>query len=52
MNGDHSEEQFQRDYYARTAHNYEAAHVARGDEHHMALAFMVGALEYLDARRP
>jgi ubiquinone/menaquinone biosynthesis C-methylase UbiE len=44
-----SEEQVQREYYAQTAHQYDAAHMTSGGEHHMALAFMVGALEYLDA---
>jgi ubiquinone/menaquinone biosynthesis C-methylase UbiE len=44
------EEQIQREYYARTAGDYDGAHIARGDEHHLALAFMVGALEFLDAR--
>jgi len=45
-----TEEQIQREYYARTAGDYDVAHIARGDEHHMALAFMVGMLEFLDAR--
>ena len=43
-----TEEQLQREYYARNANRYDAACVGRGDEHHLALAFMVGALEYLD----
>lgn len=47
MARDSVEERLQRDYYARTASDYEAAHVARGDEHHLGLAFMVGSLEYL-----
>ena len=47
MAPDPTEEQIQREYYARTAGHYEEAHVARGDEHHMALAFMLGTLEFL-----
>lgn len=42
------ERRTQQDYYTTHAANYDAAHVQRGDEHHFALAFMVGMIEYLE----
>ena len=41
------ERRAQRDYYATHAAQYDVTHIQRGDEHHFALAFMVGILEYL-----
>jgi SAM-dependent methyltransferase len=35
-----SEETIQREYYQRTAHQYDAAHVADGDEHSIALKYI------------
>jgi SAM-dependent methyltransferase len=41
------EQEHQRRYYAATAQHYDAAHVHGGDEHYFALAFMLGALDFL-----
>jgi len=46
-NGSDNERRAQRDYYAARATKYDAAHIQRGDEHHFALAFMVGMFEYV-----
>lgn len=37
----------QREYYAKTAHQYDELHVADDDEHGFALAFMLSAMEHL-----
>lgn len=42
--------QIQRSYYADTAAAYNSMHVDEGDEHFLALALMVGALDYLRVR--
>ena len=44
------EAQTQRAYYAQRARRYDDAHVHAGDEHHMAMSFMVGAFDYLNVR--
>lgn len=40
----------QREYYARTAAQYDTQHVAPDDEHQLALAVLAGILPFLDAR--
>jgi len=44
------EVQRQREYYQRTAAEYEIAHVSDDDEHTLALAFMAGAIDWLGLR--
>lgn len=46
-NDPHRERHEQRDYYAAHAARYDSNHIRHGDEHHFALGFMVGALEYV-----
>jgi ubiquinone/menaquinone biosynthesis C-methylase UbiE len=41
--------ELQRAYYAATAARYDSMHVAEGDEHFLALAFLAGVVEYLGA---
>jgi ubiquinone/menaquinone biosynthesis C-methylase UbiE len=41
-------EQLQRDYYTRTAHLYDAAHVDANDEHGLALQFIAGFIDTLE----
>lgn len=45
-----SEIQLQRDYYSRTAGNYEDMHVDAADEHYFALSYLVGMLDFLGVR--
>jgi len=45
-----AESRKQRDYYAVRAAHYDHAHLQAGDEHQLALAFMVGAIQFLDVR--
>lgn len=40
----------QREYYTQTAATYDRAHVAEHDEHSLALAFLLGPLEYFEIR--
>lgn len=44
------EEEFQGAYYARTAANYDAMHMAEGDEHYLSLCFMVSILDIFGIR--
>ena len=39
----------QRQYYARTAHRYDAMHVGPGDEHSFALSILLGAIDFVGA---
>jgi SAM-dependent methyltransferase len=43
-------EEAQRDYYERTAHNYEAVHVGTQDEHSIALTHCVAILRMLNIK--
>jgi ubiquinone/menaquinone biosynthesis C-methylase UbiE len=43
------EQRIQRELYRAGASGYDDAHVHAHDEHHFALAFLVGSLEYLGA---
>ncbi|HEY3254741.1 MAG TPA: class I SAM-dependent methyltransferase [Polyangiaceae bacterium] len=45
-----AESRAQRTYYAMRAAHYDEAHVQANDEHQLALAFMVGAIQFLDVR--
>jgi len=49
-NGETSEIELQRRYYAKTAGQYEAMHVQEKDDHFFALSLLVASLDYLDAR--
>jgi SAM-dependent methyltransferase len=40
----------QRRYYAATAHDYDAMHVAEGDEHFFALSLMMAAVDFLSVQ--
>ena len=40
-------EVIQREYYERTAHSYDAAHVRDGDEHYVALRHIAGFFDVL-----
>jgi ubiquinone/menaquinone biosynthesis C-methylase UbiE len=40
-------ETLQREYYQRTAHLYDAAHVREGDEHHLALQYISSFFDVL-----
>lgn len=40
----------QAGYYARTANEYDSRHIVGATEHEFALAILLGALDYLDAR--
>lgn len=42
-----NEIELQRRYYAETASQYDALHLAENDEHSFALSFMVGVIDYL-----
>lgn len=42
--------EIQRQYYAETAHVYNEMHVIEKDEHFFAMAFMLGALDYLEIK--
>jgi ubiquinone/menaquinone biosynthesis C-methylase UbiE len=42
-----TQQNLQRAYYQRTAHEYEALHVAAVDEHYLALAWLSASLEHL-----
>lgn len=44
-----TDEALQREYYARTAGEYDRLHVNADDEHHFALAILAGLLPYLRA---
>jgi ubiquinone/menaquinone biosynthesis C-methylase UbiE len=44
------EVEIQRQYYRETAHRYNEMHVDEKDEHSFALSFLIGAIEYLEAR--
>jgi len=46
---DHAVE-IQRSYYATTAEQYDEMHVAEADEHYFALAFLDGAIDFLQAK--
>jgi len=43
-----TEVELQRQYYAKTATQYNDAHVCEGDEHYMGLSFLVGMLDFLN----
>jgi ubiquinone/menaquinone biosynthesis C-methylase UbiE len=45
-----SEVEIQRAYYAKTAANYEQAHVHAGGEHVFALGFLMSSLDYFGVR--
>lgn len=42
--------EMQRGYYAATASQYDAMHVCDGDEHFLALSFLLGAIDFLKIR--
>ena len=42
-----SDIEIQRQYYASTAHAYDAMHLVEGDEHYFAMCLMVGSLDFL-----
>src|SRR4051812_12479967 len=43
----HPDVALQRDYYAQTAHLYDAMHLAPNDEHQFALASLTGLVDLL-----
>jgi ubiquinone/menaquinone biosynthesis C-methylase UbiE len=45
-----SEVDIQRQYYAKTAQQYDGMHVCEGDEHFFALSFLIGMLDYLNVK--
>jgi len=45
-----NEVEAQRDYYADTALNYEEMHLLERDEHFLALAVLVGVIDYLEVK--
>lgn len=45
-----SERELQAAYYRDTAERYDTLHVAEGDEHHVALGFLLGWMSYLGCR--
>ncbi|MEM8828060.1 MAG: class I SAM-dependent methyltransferase [Cyanobacteria bacterium P01_G01_bin.19] len=50
MNNGDREIQIQREYYRRTAQQYELAHVNQNDEHFFALSFMLSTLDFLNVK--
>ncbi len=48
MKNDLHEREIQKRYYTRTAKDYDTLHVCEGDEHYLALSFMLSMLEFYE----